>query len=185
MGCSNYIINGLKFDECESNLAGVKNVWLSDADPIEVTTALTPYSSVTVTAFANTATTKFYHYGMDEQVAYLTSTASMGDNGRLRYYTNEIRIAFPRMSQEKHAEFQALTHNKVKAIVEDNNGVFHFVSLDQYLRSNDGAYAQSGQNFDDENGYEVILSGRSAFPSIIIEKSVADTVTEDAATIGA
>ena len=65
---------------------------------------------------------------------------------------------------------------KVKAIVEDNNGVFHFVSLDQYLRANDGASAQTGQSYDDDNQYEVILSGRSAFPSIIFEKSVAEGV---------
>ena len=177
MGCSNYIINGLKFDECESNLAGVKNVWLSDADPIDVTTAITgDYSGITITAISGGT---FYHYGMDEQVAYLTSTASMGDNGKLRYYTNEIRIAFPRLSAEKHAEFVALTHNKVKAIVEDNNGVFHFVSLDQYLRANDGASAQTGQSYDDDNQYEVILSGRSAFPSIIFAKSVAEGVTQE------
>lgn len=174
MGCSNYIINGLKFDECESNLAGVKNVWLSDADPIEVTTAITgDYSGITITAISGGT---FYHYGMDEQVAYLTSTANMGDNGRIRSYTNEIRVAFPRLSAEKHAEFIALTHNKVKAIVEDNNGVFHFVSLDQYLRAQDGASASTGQNYDDNNQYEVILSGRSGYPDIIFEKSVAEGV---------
>lgn len=180
MGCSQFIINGLRFDECEANLAGVKNIWLSDAENIEVTTASTAQSAVTITAITGAT---FYHYGMDEQQGYLTSTASVGDNGRLRYYTNEIRVAFPRLSQEKHAEFLALTHNKVKAIVEDNNGVFHFVSLDQYLRANDGAYAQTGQNFDDENGYEVILSGRSAYPSIIFDKTVAQTVIAEPDTV--
>lgn len=177
MGCSNYIINGLKYDECESNLAGVKNVWLSDADPIDVTTAITgDYSGLTITAISGGT---FYHYGMAEQVAYLTSSANMDDNGRIRSYTNEIRVAFPRLSAEKHAEFVALTHNKVKAIVEDNNGVFHFVSVDQYLRAQDGASAQTGQSYDDDNQYEIILSGRSAFPSVIISKELAQSVTAE------
>lgn len=169
MSCSNYIINGLKFDECESNLAGVKNVYLTDFAGDFALTADT--TGLTISGISSAVT--FYHYGMDEQVAYLTTTSSVGDNGRLRYYTNEIRIAFPKLSAEKHLEFVALTHNKVKALVEDNNGIWHFVSYDQYLRANDGATAQTGQNFDDENGYEVILSGRSAYPPFIVDEAAA------------
>ena len=174
MGCSNYIINGLTFDECESNLAGVKNVYLTDDTDIALTANTT---GLTISAIS--ASTKFYHYGMDEQVAYLTTTSSVGDNGRIRYYTNEIRIAFPKLSAEKHLEFLALTHNKVKALVEDNNGVWHYVSYDQYLRANDGATAQTGQNYDDENGYEVILSGRSAYPSFIVDENAAKAVISE------
>lgn len=170
MGCSNYIINGLAFDECESNLAGVKRVFLTDASDIALTANTT---GLTISSISGAT---FYHYGMDEQVAYLTTTSSVGDNGRIRYYTNEVRIAFPKLSAEKHLEFVALTHNKVKALVEDNNGVWHFVSYDQYLRANDGATAQTGQNFDDENGYEVILSGRSAYPPFIVDKAAAEAV---------
>lgn len=166
-------LKGLRFDVCESNLAGVKDVWLTDNENIMVTGST---SALTISAFSGAT---FYHYGMDEQVGYLTSTASVGDNGRLRYFTNEIRIAFPRLSAAKHAEFMALTHNPVKAIVLDNNGVYHYVSYDQWLRANDGSLAQTGQSFDDENGYEVILSGRSAYPSFIIPEEVAKGVISE------
>lgn len=173
MSCSNFVINGLKFDECESNLAGVKNVYLTDASDISVTADVT---GLTISAISGAT---FYHYGMDEQVGYLTTTSSVGDNGKLRYYTNEIRIAFPRLSAEKHVEFMALTHNKVKALVEDNNGVWHYVSYDQYLRANDGATAQTGQSFDDDNQYEVILSGRSGYPPFIVDEAAAKAVIEE------
>lgn len=169
-------LKGLRFDVCESNLAGVKNIWLTDNENLIVSGETSGTSALTITLISGAT---FYHYGMDEQVGYLTSTASVGDNGRLRYFTNEIRIAFPRLSAAKHAEFMALTHNPVKAIVEDNNGVFHFVSYDQWLRANDGAVAQTGQSFDDENGYEVILSGRSAYPSFIIPEEVAKGVISE------
>lgn len=166
-------LKGLRFDVCESNLAGVKDVWLTDNENVTVT------GSTSALTISNISGATFYHYGMDEQVGYLTSTASVGDNGRLRYFTNEIRIAFPRMSAQKHVEFMALTHNPVKAIVLDNNGVYHFVSYDQWLRANDGSLAQTGQSFDDENGYEVILSGRSAYPSFIIPAEVAEAVISE------
>lgn len=160
MACLNSL-KGLVFDQCDTNLAGVKDVWLTDNGDVAVS-AVT--SALTITDITGAT---FYHFGMDEQVGYLTSTASVGDNGKVRYFNNEIRIAFPKLSAERHAEFMALTHNPVKAIVLDNNGVYHYVSYDQWLRAADGAVAQTGQSFDDENGYEVILTGRSAYPSFI------------------
>lgn len=172
-------LKGLAYDKCETNLAGVKDIWLTDDDAVLVT------GSTSALTISNITGATFYHYGMDEQVGYLTSTSSVGDNGKLRYFTNEIRVAFPRLSAAKHAEFMALTHNPVKAIVLDNNGVYHYVSYDQWLRANDGALAQTGQNYDDENGYEVILSGRSAFPSFIVPENVAKAViSEPAVEIG-
>lgn len=177
MSCTSLSLKGLKFNECEANLAGVEVVYLCD-DFSGVTGA---FDTDKVTVSALTGGT-FYKYELDEGVGYLTSTASVGDNGRLRYYTNEIRIAFPHLDAEKHAEFVALTHNPVKAIVKDNNGVWHYVSYDKPLRANDGAVAQTGQAIDDENQYEVILSGRSAYPSFIITDTPA--VIAEPAVIG-
>lgn len=173
MSCA-YSIKGLAFNECEANLAGIEAVWLTDSYENLAYSANT--SAVTM-SYITGAT--FYKYELDEQVGYLTSTSSIADNGRLRYYTNEIRIAFPHMDEVKHAEFAALTHNPVKAIVLDNNGIYHYCGFDKPLRANDGAVAQTGQSLDDENGYEVIISGRSAYPSFILDEAAAKAVISD------
>lgn len=166
-------LKGLSFDECESNLAGVKAIWLTDDDNVSVTADT---SALTISVITGAT---FYKYEMDEQVGYLTSTANIGDNGRVRYFTNEIRLSFPKMDADKHLEFMALTHNPVKAIVLDNNGIYHYVSYDQWLRAADGSLAQTGQSYDDENHYEVILNGRSAYPSFIVDESAAEAVISD------
>lgn len=173
MSCLNSL-KGLRFEVCDTNLAGVKDVWLTDDENVEASGLSLETLSISYLSGAT-----FYHFGMDEQQGYLTSTASVGDNGRLRYYVNEIRIAFPKLEETKHAEFMALTHNPVKAIVLDNNGKYHYVSYDQWLRANDGALAQTGQSYDDENGYEIVLSGRSAYPSVFITKAMADAVISE------
>lgn len=180
MSCVNSL-KGLLLNECESNLAGIKEIYLTDDKALAVSGNTTGDSAMTIT---NITGATFYKYEMEEQVGYLTTTSSVGDNGRLRYYTNEIRVAFPRLSQEKHLEFVALTHNPVKALVLDNNDVWHFVSYDQWLRANDGATAMTGQNYDDENGYEVILSGRSAYPSFIVPENIAKAVISEPDVIG-
>lgn len=169
-------LKGLVFDQCEANLAGVKNVYLTDMDAIE-DGVVVDLSAMTVSSITSAVT--FYHYGMDEQTGYLTSTSMVGDNGRIRGYTNEIRLAFPKITAEKQAEFFALTHNPVRALVEDNNGIWHYVSYDQWMRASDGATAQTGQSYDDENGYEVIISGRSAYPSFIVPAEIAKAVISE------
>lgn len=173
-------LKGLSFNECETNLAGVKAIWLTDQLDNLVVTAST--SALTVSQISGAT---FYKYGMDEGQGYLTSTSSVGDTGRIRYFTNEIRIAFPKLSAERHAEFMALTHNPVKAIVLDNNDVYHYVSYDKYLRANDGATAMTGQSDDDNNGYEVILSGKSAYPSFIVDEAAAKAVISEPDAVGA
>jgi hypothetical protein len=173
-------LKGLSFNECETNLAGVKAIWLTDQLDNLVVTAST--SALTVSQISGAT---FYKYGMDEGQGYLTSTSSVGDTGRIRYFTNEIRIAFPKLSAERHAEFMALTHNPVKAIVLDNNDVYHYVSYDKYLRANDGATAMTGQSDDDNNGYEVLLSGKSAYPSFIVDEAAAKAVISEPDAVGA
>lgn len=176
MSCAQSL-KGLGFNECESNLSGVKNIYLTDNEAVAIT------GNTSALTISNITGATFYHYGMDEQVGYLTSTSIVGDNGRIRGYNNEIRIAFPKITAEKQAEFFALTHNPVKALAEDNNGIWHYVSYDQWLRASDGATAQTGQSYDDENGYEVILAGRSAYPSFIVDADVAKAVISEPDTI--
>lgn len=179
MGCVQSL-KGLVFDQCEANLAGIKNVYLTDMDEVE-DAVVVDTSAMTVTSISTAVT--FYHYGMDEQTGYLTSASMVGDNGRIRGYNNEIRIAFPKITAEKQAEFFALTHNPVRALVEDNNGIWHYVSYDQWLRAGDGATAQTGQSYDDENGYDVIISGRSAYPSFIVSAEIAKAVISEPDTV--
>ena len=176
MSCLNSL-KGLKYDFCEPNLAGVKEVYLNDDFDNLTVTAVT--SAMTITAISGAT---FYGYQMEKQQGYYTSTPTFNDNGRLQYYTNAVRIAFDKLSADKHLEFLALTHNPTKAIVLDNNGVYHFIGFDSYLTPSDGL-AQTGQNYGDNNGYEVTLNAQSAYPSFIVPADVAATVISEPDTV--
>lgn len=175
MPCLNSL-KGLKYDFCEPNLAGVKEVYLTDDFDALIVSAET--SAMTITAISGAT---FYGYQMEKQQGYYTSTPTFNDNGRLQYYTNAIRVAFSKLDAEKHLEFVALTHNPVKAIVLDNNGIYHFLGFDSYLVPSEGL-AQTGQNYGDENGYEIVLNAQSAYPSFIISEELAKTVIEEPGT---
>ena len=172
MSCLNSL-KGVALDICQANLAGVKEIYLADDWDNLVVSAET--SAMTITAISGAT---FYGFQLEKQQGYYTSTANFNDNGKLLYYTNEIRIAFDKLSKGKHLEFQALTHNPVKAIVLDNNDNYHFLGFDGYLSANSGT-AQTGQNYDDNNGYEVIIAGESAYPSFFIDEALVSTGVEE------
>ena len=178
MSCLNSL-KGLKYNFCEPNLAGVKEVYLTDDfEHLVVSAVTTGLSGMTITAISGAT---FYGYQMEKQQGYYTSTPTFNDNGRLQYYTNSVRIAFDRLDAEKHLEFVALTHNPTKAIVLDNNGKYHFIGFDSYMTPESGL-AQTGQSYGDNNGYEVILSAQSAYPSFLIDKELAKSVIEEPGT---
>lgn len=175
MSCLNSL-KGLRYNFCDPNLAGVEEIYLADDFENLVVSAET--SAMTITAISGAT---FYGYQMEKQQGYYTSTPTFNDNGRLLYYTNEIRVAFGRLEADKHLEFLALTHNPTKALVKDNNKQWHYIGFDSYLVPN-SAQATTGQNYDDENGYEVILQAQSAYPSFFVDENLAAQVIQEGPT---
>lgn len=174
-----YSLNGFHLDMCASNLAGVKEVYLTDnLDDVKAT--LASGSTSTIGSITVSGGTKFFGYQLEKWQGYITSTPNYNDSGRLLNYTNEIRIAFPKLNAEHHLEFMALTHNPVYAIVLDNNGIYHYFGYDTYMSATSGS-AATGQASGDENGYEVILQSESAYPSLIVPEAVAKPVIEEPA----
>lgn len=174
-----YSLNGFHLDMCAANLAGVKEVYLTDnLDGIKA--ALDSESASTISGITVPEGVKFMGYQLEKWQGYITSTPNYNDSGRLLNYTNEIRVAFSKLNAEHHLEFLALTHNPVFAIVLDNNGIYHYFGYDTYMSATSGS-AATGQASGDENGYEVILQSESAYPSLIVPKAIAEAVIEEPA----
>lgn len=178
MSCLNSL-KGMQSSFCDANLAGIQAIWLTDNLDNLTITADTVSSSNTFMEVTAISGATFYKYGIEQESGYLTSTAALTDNGRLRYYNNAIRVVFPKLNREHHLEFLALTHNPTKAIVLDNNGIYHFLGVDSNLVPNGEPSATTGQAYEDDNQYEVILQARSAYPSFIMSEQVAKTVISD------
>ena len=175
-----YTLKGFHLDMCATNLAGIKEIYLTD-DLDAVSATLAADSAATISAITVEGDVKFLGYQLEKWQGYLTSTPNYNDSGRLLNYTNEIRVAFSKLTERNHLEFLALTHNPVYAIVLDNNGQYHFLGYDTYLSATSG-YAQTGQASGDENGYEVILQSQSAYPSLFVSKEIAEAVIEEPAS---
>lgn len=172
MGClSNYTLSGI-LSNCDPNLAGIKEAYIGY------------YGDFTVSANSEThkitslSGGELYKYEFAKQTGSLTSTLSKDEANGTRYYTNTVTLQFTKMEANKHLEIEALAAEKLVAVIGDNNGKYWFVGYDGYL-STDEATAQSGQSYDDLNGYNTTMNAMSAYLPFEIDYATFSSLIDD------
>jgi len=175
MGCSLHSLAGIPQSTCETNLAGIKNAYIADYEGVASVDIVSGAveSSYVVSAITMTGDSKFYAYHFAKQTGSLTSTLTKDEANGTRYFTNVAALQFSKLEARKHLEFSALAADPTALIIEDNNGKFWYLGYDSYASATEGT-AQTGQGFDDLNGYNISLSAQSAYLPIEIPKSVWD-----------
>lgn len=157
---SNYTLQGVAFD-CNANLAGIKNVWLSYFDDADVEGAI-DYSAHTISAVTLSTGVTWYKYSFARNSSSLNSTLTKDDANGTRYYTNTLTLVFNKLEAQKHLEAMALAAEKLVALVEDNNGKVWFLGADSYV-SGVSEEVGTGASADDRNGYNVTIEGTSGY----------------------
>lgn len=174
MGCLQ-ALRGLPQSTCETNLAGIKKAYIANYE--NVAAVVVDFSAMTVSSITMTGDTKFYAYNFAKQTGSLTSTLTKDEANGTRYYLNEAALQFNKMEAKKHLEMSALAADPTAVIILDNNGKYWFLGYDNYVSATDGT-VQSGQSFDDLNGYNLTLQAQSAYlPFEITDTSIIEAVT--------
>lgn len=154
---SNYTLQGIEFD-CNANLAGIKNVWLTYYDDATVTLDT---SAHTATVALGTGV-NWYKYSFARNSSSLNSTLTKDDANGTRYYTNTLTLVFSKLEAQKHLEAMALAAEKLIGLVEDMNGKVWVIGADAYV-SGVSEEVGTGASADDRNGYNVTIEGNSAY----------------------
>lgn len=155
---TNYTLKGIEFD-CNPNLAGIKEVYLTYFDDAEVAPDFTAH---TISAVTLSSGVTFYKYEFARNTSSLNSVLTKDEANGTRYYTNTITLVFNKLTAQKHLEVMALAAEKLAAIVVDYNGKMWYVGADQYV-SGINTEAGTGTSADDRNGYSVTIEGTSAY----------------------
>ena len=172
MSCTKTLI-GLG-NSCKSALGGIVEAYFTDYDNISAVTV--SGGSIATLTLATGAT--FYTYKFDENVSNFTSTRSVNNN--IGVYNHTINLQFKTLEAAKNVEVSALAEGHLAGIVKTRAGKYFFFGYDGYLTSNDSASAESGTNFDDFNGYNLVLNGQSAYFPFEIAPSVFAGMIQDA-----
>lgn len=158
---NNYTLQGVPFD-CNANLAGIRNVWLTYYDAVSVDLTDAVLSSHTLSTITLSSGTEWYKYSFARNSSSLNSTLTKDDANGTRYYTNTLTLVFNKLEAQKHLEAMALSAEKLAALVEDNNGKVWFLGADSYV-SGVSEEVGTGASADDRNGYNITIEGTSAY----------------------
>lgn len=168
-------------NSCKSELGGILEAYFTDFDNISAVTV----ASGAVQTISLKDGAKLYTYQFDENVSNFNSTRSV--NNGIGVYNHTINLQFKTLEAAKNVEVSALAEGHLAGIVKtrakNSAGAYRyfFFGYDGYLTSNDSTTADSGTNFDDFNGYNLVLNGQSAyFPFEIAEAMVIGLAPQDA-----
>lgn len=154
--CNN--ITGFTYDSCESNMGGIKKVWLANyvenAATVDASTAATNGS---ITAF--TSGISWTEFPMRKNVASMTSTLNVAEEGG-SYVTTELNMVFSKMNTNKRIAMVALAQSEAMAIVKDSNNKYWFLGKDSPITVSAGT-GETGTAKADPNHYTVTLTDES------------------------
>lgn len=157
-------------NDCNPNLAGIQEAYIGYYGDFSVSADTSAHTISGIEAVTGASSGKLYKYEFAKQTGSLTSTLTKDEANGTRYYTNEVVLSFTKLEAAKHLEMQALSAEKLVAIIKDNNGKYWFVGFDGYLSATDGS-AATGTSYDDKNGYDITMDQMSAYLPFEIQYS--------------
>lgn len=151
-------INGIA-RECQSNLGGLKKVYIAPYDD-EATITVTSGAISAYSAGAGAA--KFKAFNFRTGAASMTSTSQIDAVSGVSMVQTQLVMNFGRMDAAKRAEIQALLTGEVMVIAVDNNGMAWFLGKDTPVVAVGAQNAASGAAKTEANQYSITLQDESA-----------------------
>ena len=180
MECNSITLKGIVRD-CNPNMGGIQKVWMilksditaepelgTDQDIDKITTLTVAEGEGKVNAF-----------NFRKGAASMTSNLQKDDTNGSYFWLTDLVMNFQRMETSKRAAIMALTLAEACAIVQDANGIYWFLGLDEYLGATAGT-AETGTAKTDANKYSITLQDSSLELPYEIEKTVAEAVVAKA-----
>lgn len=158
---TNFTLAGLRTD-CNPNLAGIETIYIGYYGDFAVSADTSAHTISNIEAATGASTGKLYEYEFAKQTGSLTSTLTKDEANGTRYFSTVVVLSFNKLEAAKHLEIQALSAERLVAVVKDSNQKFWYVGFDSYLSATE-ANAQTGQSYDDKSGYDITMSQQSAY----------------------
>lgn len=174
MECNSITLKGIVRD-CNPNMGGIQKVWMilksditNDPTPQE---GMDKITELTVAEGEG----KVNAFNFRKGAASMTSNLQKDDTNGSYFWLTDLVMNFQRMETNKRAAIMALTLAEACAIVQDANGIYWFLGLNEYLGATAGT-AETGTAKTDANKYSITLQDSSLELPYEIEKTVAEGI---------
>lgn len=173
MAYCNQTLAGITLD-CSNNKGGIKTVYIANYGDVKgfeenegVITGITMVSGAT-----------FKAYQFRKNTGSMNSTLTADETNGLNYVTTEVSLVFTKMDTAKRVEMAALSLGQLAVIVEDSNGIYWYVTPDDYASASAGT-GETGTAKGDRNAYTLTLSVENdGYPIEIAESAIAEIVAK-------
>lgn len=156
--------------DCESSLGGIKQIWIvpyADVKSVALNTEKTMVDTITLDA-----SKKWFNYQFRKGTGSLTSTLNVDETTGVNYVSNDLALVFTKMETTKRKEIAALSIGQVAVVVEDSNGKYWYLGIDDYVSASAGT-GVTGTAKGDQNAYTLTLSTDSeSYPFELTEKAI-------------
>ena len=159
MACST--ISGVTYSLCESNMGGVKAIYLAnreDVASVQTGTSETIEGACIATITMASGHT-FQEFLVRKNTCSMTSTLNVSDNGS-SYVSTELSIVLRKMDSAKRMAMNALILGECYAIVIDANNIAWLLGFDEAVTCTAGG-AETGTAKADSNQYTLTLTDES------------------------
>ena len=185
MECNSITLKGIVRD-CNPNMGGIQKVWMilkSDITKVTVgvdeTSSTNPDVQLITELTVAEGTGKVNAFEFRKGAASMTSNLQKDDTNGSYFWLTDLVMNFQRMETSKRAAIMALTLAEACAIVQDANGIYWFLGLNEYLGATAGT-AETGTAKTDANKYSITLQDSSLELPYEIEKTVAEGIVAKA-----
>ena len=173
MAYCNQTLAGITLD-CSNNKGGIKTVYIANYGDVktvekegDVISGLTMESGAT-----------FKTYQFRKNTGSMTSTLTADETNGLNYVTTELSLVFTKMETAKRVEMSALSLAQLAVIVEDSNGIYWYITPDDYASASAGT-GETGTAKGERNAYTLTLSVENdSYPMEISKEAVMAVVAE-------
>jgi len=151
--------------DCIDSIGGLKgNIYLGvdvDFGTLTFGNSTGTYQEITGSAGATGA---MYEFQVAKDVAHVNETWTVSNTNGTAFFAQALTFNLQKMSADKRNQLLLLIRNRnIKAIVEDNNGIYWLIGLTRGAVST-GTAAASGTAVGDLNGYTVVLTAQEPQP---------------------
>lgn len=174
MECNSITLKGIVRD-CNPNMGGIQKVWMILKSDITNDPTPEPGMDKITTLTVAEGEGKVNAFNFRKGAASMTSNLQKDDTNGSYFWLTDLVMNFQRMETSKRAAIMALTLAEACAIVQDANGIYWFLGLNEYLGATAGT-AETGTAKTDANKYSITLQDSSLELPYEIEKSVAEGI---------
>lgn len=156
---------------CYGNVAGIKAVYFADYGTLgEITYNVTDTDVIETLGGAP----EFFEYDLKGTANTYTETITKSIDNGTAYFAQSLNVQFTKLTKEMHKELKLIVYASPHVIIEDYNGNFFLMGLQNGADATGGTIVTGGAR-GDFAGYTLVMTAEESTPANFLDSTIEAT----------